>query len=76
MRVFADAYGLDDAQRVELLDVADQRFNRSWHAMKYSAEHHGGGWARMWNEGAGDLIKRAHAWFNEHRDALAGALTG
>ena len=74
LRVFADAYGLDAAQRDRLLDVADLRFTRSWHLMRFRAEHDGGGWARMWSAGAGELITRAHSWFADHRGELAAAL--
>lgn len=76
MRIFADAYGLDAAQRAGLLDVADRRFTRSWHAMKRRAETDGGGWARMWDGGAGDNIRRSQEWVRSQRDALAAALTG
>ncbi|WP_199701125.1 alpha/beta fold hydrolase [Jiangella rhizosphaerae] len=76
MRIFADAYGLDAAQRAALLDVADRRFTRAWHVMKHRAETDGGGWARMWADGAGDHIRRSHDWFRSQRDALAAALTG
>ncbi|SDS30616.1 alpha/beta fold hydrolase [Jiangella sp. DSM 45060] len=76
MRIFVDAYGLDDDRRAALLDVADRRYTRVWHVMKYRAETDGGGWARMWEGGAGDAIKRAHDWFRAERDTLAAALTG
>jgi len=74
MRTFADAYGLDARDRARLLDVADRRFARSWHVMRYRAERDGGGWARMWNEGIGDVIRRGHAWFRAERPALENAL--
>lgn len=44
--------------------------------MRHRAETDGGGWARMWAGGAGDLIRRSHAWFRSQRDTLAAALTG
>jgi Ser/Thr protein kinase RdoA (MazF antagonist) len=74
MRRFADAYGLDGAQRAQLLDVADRRFTRSWFAMRHAAEHRGGGWARMWANGAGDFIKRCHQWLRDNRAELSAAL--
>lgn len=76
MRIFADAYGLDAAQRAALLEVADLRFTRAWHAMKHRAETEGGGWARMWADGVGDTIQRSQAWFRAERPALAAALAG
>ncbi|WP_205629389.1 alpha/beta fold hydrolase [Jiangella muralis] len=76
LRIFADAYGLDAGRRAALLDVADRRYTRVWHVMKYRAETDGGGWARMWADGAGDTIRRAHAWFRAERPVLAAALLG
>ena len=42
--------------------------------MQWAAEHRGGGWARMWDEGVGELIRRRCAWFATARDHLAAAL--
>jgi hypothetical protein len=74
MRRFVDAYGLRDAERNDLLDAALQRCTRSWHAMRRRAEHEGGGWARMWNAGAGDIIRRTQDWLERERPALEAAL--
>jgi hypothetical protein len=69
-RVFCDAYGLDAAGRGALLDLADARLERSWYLMRARATELGGGWARMWDEGVGDRIQRAHAWLRRERAAL------
>jgi Ser/Thr protein kinase RdoA (MazF antagonist) len=74
MRVLADAYGLDAAERSELLEIADRRFARTWHTMRFRAQEFGGGWQRMWAEGIGDRIQRAHAWLHAHREQLESAL--
>ena len=74
LRLLLDAYGLPPAGRAELLDLADRSWRRSWHAMRWNAEHRGGGWARMWAEGVGDVIERRRAWFAAERAALASAL--
>jgi Ser/Thr protein kinase RdoA (MazF antagonist) len=74
MRVFADAYGLSDGERARLLDLADVRIARSWHLMKGRAERDGGGWARMWDEGVGDRLRRAHDWLRRERATLATQL--
>lgn len=73
LRLLLDAYGLPAAQRHELLDLADRSWRRGWHAMRWNAEHRGGGWARMWAEGVGDVIERRRAWFAAERAALAAA---
>ena len=39
--------------------------------MRHNAEHRGGGWARMWAEGVGDVIERRRAWFAAERERLA-----
>jgi hypothetical protein len=74
IRAFADAYGLSDAQRRVLFDVAERRFARSWHVMRRRAERDGGGWARMWREGVGDVILRGQAWLARERAALEATL--
>lgn len=74
MRLFANAYGLDPQQRQRLYDVAVRRQHRSWHAMKQAAERRGGGWARMWTEGVGDVILRSQRWLADHEEELRLAL--
>jgi Ser/Thr protein kinase RdoA (MazF antagonist) len=71
LRLLLDAYGMAPAERAELLALADRSWRRSWHAMRHNAEHRGGGWARMWAEGVGDVIERRRAWFAAERPALA-----
>ena len=74
-RILADAYGLSDADRERVIEVALVRSRRSWHLMKDRAETEGGGWQRMWDEGVGDVIKRREAWLERHAAALTAALT-
>jgi hypothetical protein len=74
-RILADAYGLSDADRERVIEVALVRSRRSWHLMKHRAETEGGGWQRMWDEGVGDVIKRREAWLDRHAAALTAALT-
>lgn len=68
LTAFLDAYGPVD--RDELLDLADPLWRRSRHLMRHNARTRGGGWARMWDEGFGDLIERRRAWFAAERAAL------
>lgn len=75
VRLLADAYGLSAADRERITEVAMLRTRRSWHLMKQRAQTQGGGWRRMWDEGAGDLIKRREAWLDRHAVTLAAALT-
>ena len=74
LAAFADAYGLDDEGRSAFCDAAIAGATRSWHRMRANAEHRGGGWARMWDEGVGDRILRRRAWLQEERPVLEAAL--
>jgi hypothetical protein len=73
-RLIADAYGLAAADRARLVPTALRRTERSWHLMKYRAEHDGGGWLRMWQDGVGERIERRLAWLGTEGARLAAAL--
>ena len=70
MRSYVDAYGLEPGDRARLLDSAERRYARSWHVMAHRARHDGGGWARMWDDGIGDVIRRSIAWLQRERTTL------
>ncbi|GII55539.1 phosphotransferase [Planotetraspora thailandica] len=70
LRLFCDAYGLAWQDRLRLLEKARTRFDRVYVAMRYKAETSGGGWARMWEEGVGQRIRRAAAWLDANQDTL------
>ena len=74
LRLLLDAYGRDEVDGPQLLHAADLRFASGYENMRWAAENLGGGWARMWDEGVGDVIRRRVAWFTEVRDELAAAL--
>lgn len=48
-----------------LLDVVNAVM---WWA--HRARHDGGGWARMWDDGVGDVIRRSIAWLQRERATL------
>ena len=73
VRLALDAYGASDADRERVVDVALARTARAWFLMRHRAETLGGGWARMWDEGVGDVILRRRAWLEENGDALRAA---
>lgn len=73
-RLLADAYGMSQADRRRLVNVAIMRTRRSWHLMKRHAETHGDGWRRMWDEGVGDVINRRLAWLERNADTIGEAL--
>jgi hypothetical protein len=74
-RLFVDAYGLPAQDRTRVVPAALLRTRRSWHLMHRRAEVDGGGWARMWSEGVGDVIRRREAWLLAHGDRVTAALT-
>jgi Ser/Thr protein kinase RdoA (MazF antagonist) len=74
LRLFADAYALEAPGRASFCELAIHGATRSWHRMRANAEHRGGGWARMWEEGVGDRILRRRAWLEAERPALEAAL--
>ncbi|WP_406319543.1 phosphotransferase [Streptosporangium sp. NBC_01639] len=74
-RILADAYEMPDTDRSRLVEVAVLRSRRAWFSMKQIAEEQGGGWARMWQEGIGDQIKRREAWLERNGAAIETALT-
>jgi hypothetical protein len=74
-RILADAYGLPGTQREPIMEVAMRRTRRSWYLMRQRAETRGGGWQRMRDEGAGEVIKRREAWLDRHAATLTAALT-
>jgi hypothetical protein len=74
-RLIADAYGLSQADRLRVMDLAIALNERAWHLMKYRAETLGGGWQRMWDEGVGDKIKARQIWLESAAGAITAALT-
>lgn len=71
-----DGYGTDSVSGQQLLDAAPLRFGAAYDSMRWAAEHLGGGWARMWDEGVGEVIRRRVAWFADVHAELAAALAG
>jgi hypothetical protein len=72
--LLVDAYGLAPHDRACLVDVALNSAERSWFLMRARASRFGGGWQRMWDDGAGDRIMRRCQWLADNRDALHAAV--
>lgn len=75
LRLLLDAYGRDRVSPALLLRACELRFGGLHASMQWNAEHWGGGWQRMWDEGAGEKIRRREAWFADVRADLARALS-
>ena len=71
-----DAYGLAESDRQFVVPVAVATAERSWFTMRERARTLGGGWARMWEEGVGDRIRRRQQWLEQNGTALHDALIG
>jgi hypothetical protein len=74
LRLMLDGYGRDAMSVPRFLAGATARFAGSYAVMLWNAEHLGGGWRRMWDEGAGEKIRRRQGWFESVRESLAPAL--
>ncbi len=74
LRLLLDGYGREVIEPEQFLHAAELRFAGSYDVMHWAAENLGGGWARMWDEGVGDVIRRRVAWFAAVREDLARAL--
>lgn len=74
LRLLLNGYGRDLVTGSQFLHACDLRFAGSYEVMRWAAEHLGGGWARMWAEGVGELIQRRVAWFAAVRDELARSI--
>lgn len=72
--LLVDAYGLGSQTRLELVDLALNTAERSWHLMKLRSETLGGGWRRMWDEGVGEKILRRAQWLRDNRHDLAASV--
>lgn len=71
--VFAAAFGLTNDERRKLITVGISHAERSRRTMQARAEQLGGGWARMWADGVGDLIRRRADWLAANATVLGGA---
>ncbi|MCC3270355.1 phosphotransferase [Arthrobacter gengyunqii] len=69
VRIFADAYGMDDVQRSQIVDLALRRQRNSETIMKAAADSDPV-FRRWWDEGMKDKLPRADRWLN----AIAGSL--
>jgi hypothetical protein len=74
LRLLLDGYGTDAVPGAALLATCALRFAGLFESMRWNAEHLGGGWARMWDEGVGDKIRRRAEWFAAVQPQLLAAL--
>lgn len=75
LRIFADAYGWDQDERRRLPRLGIDAAALSYERMEHRARTLGGGWARMWDDGVGNLIRRRAAWLEANAGQLTAALT-
>ncbi|KUM38544.1 hypothetical protein AR539_02955 [Arthrobacter sp. EPSL27] len=75
LRIFADAYGWDEDERRRLPVFGVEAAAVSYERMQHNARALGGGWARMWDDGVGGMIRRRGDWLAANAGAIVAALT-
>jgi hypothetical protein len=73
VRIFADAYRMDEVQRSQVVDVALRRQRNSAITMKAAAETDPV-FRRWWDEGVREKLPRAESWLNANAASLREAL--
>ena len=74
MRLFADAYGLDDADRERLVDAVAANHVWCMDYVRRGAENGHEWFRRRWIGGESELTDRTNAWLTRHHSALRAAL--
>ncbi|AXJ09534.1 phosphotransferase [Arthrobacter sp. PM3] len=75
LRIFADAYGWTEEERRRVPGAGIDAAALSYERMRHNAATLGGGWARMWDDGVGGLIRRRQDWLAANAGPLVTALT-
>ena len=70
------AYGLNQVDRANIAHAIQNSTQRTWHAMRFRAQHSGGPWRRLWDQGIGDRITRRQQWLADNATLLHSAVTG
>ncbi len=75
LRLVADAYGLDAAGRLQLLDVLAGQVARGGEFVRRHVEAGEPGFVAMWNQmGGAQRFDRRRAWWQDHREQFAAVL--
>jgi aminoglycoside phosphotransferase (APT) family kinase protein len=75
LRLVADAYGLDQGGRAELLSAMDDAIDRVEAAVRRSVDTGDPNAIAMWNRtGRSERYDRRRRWWTDHRDQFAAAL--
>jgi Phosphotransferase enzyme family len=72
--LFADAYGMSDRQRRDLVPLARRMIHR-WTQTARSAAEADPVFRRLWEDGARDQLPRAEAWLGRAAQAITARLT-
>jgi len=76
VRVFADAYGLDEPQRRELVSMLARRTRAMHEFLARQARAGAQPWAGMWDDGHGDAWQADADYIQANEAAWAAALLG
>ncbi len=74
LRIFADAYGLDEAQRQCLAPLLSQRTRAMHDFLRQQAIDGVQPWARLWHEGHGDAWRSDAEYIEQYEQLWFGAL--
>ncbi|MGI5429243.1 phosphotransferase [Streptomyces sp. CA-179760] len=74
LRVFADAYGLDEADRRRLVPLLGRRTRCMYDFLRDQAALGVQPWARLWSEGHGDAWRSDAEYIEQREDQWARAL--
>lgn len=73
--MIADAYGLDDEERGELLQILTETMNTGGEFVRRRVEAGDPNFIRMWKEiGGRERFDRRRRWWTEHRSEFIDAL--
>ncbi|MCT9075474.1 phosphotransferase enzyme family protein [Streptomyces fulvoviolaceus] len=74
LRVFADAYGLDEAERRDLIPLLSRRTLAMHDFLRDQAAQHKQPWATLWAEGHGDAWRNDAEYIEQRDEQWAHAL--
>jgi hypothetical protein len=76
LRLIADAYGLTEQQRLEIIPLLGRRTQAMYDFLAQQAGRGTQPWARLWDEGHGDAWAADAAYITRHEPQWHQALLG
>jgi hypothetical protein len=76
LRLIADAYGLTERQRLEIIPLLARRTQAMHDFLTHEAAQGAQPWARLWHEGHGDAWRADTSYIAEREDKWRQSLLG